>query len=835
MTSFNYDGFILWSFNLSMQSLIDELTQVTEKIMDNDESNPATPLDTNKLWEQILAITEADAQSLQYIVTMLKLYGEFDNKFTDEVAPILKEKIDSWGKLSSKEEKNNYSNMLFRNIPFMESTAAANVMSNAINYIHDLAIEENEDIINFVEPLGEVFPDTFKEEQLEKFVENVKDKFNENAMIFIAPMAHSLFEEREDFADLVLGNMLQYLDGTDKQKLAALILIIYIAEHFEHDPEYIEKNGKKIFESFKSLLISENNVLRKFASKAFRELISCHAFYTPEYLEEFLKMYPQFKKEMQYGFLKILTTFISPSTEDGCCGCEEEDCQCEDSLSIIQPILNFVLDGIKGTDLYTKGICLDAFSSLGEKEKLYVEDDVELALNEAENLIKAEEYDTYEFISCLFKELSQDFPETKEKISQLIPVLFEKINNENIGNLKHRIYMATSIATIVGKVKICTELIPQIQEFIKTIIDTKDEKLICLVCDVAHPVCKSFQKDFANQFFNSLCDQSKETKDFEYLDIMIHILCKLIKNSLIEEPNATAFVESIMNSQFKFFNGEKVYQILPPCDPVYEYLSQYVLSFSSKAAEICQQIVDWITETPFDCIPPLFMPLTNGIKNGCFKINDATKLASTLKKYMKGLDDKDFGAVESLCEILSALFTSFPGALNPISEIIESIKHFIDSASSITCEEEEEDLEEDDFFEKLQAIPHLVNFIFNVYANDEEVEIDEEVLEKSIALLPVPPDLPINYMNDIMYNLSQMLNDSERFESVLVPGLKLITEILLMKKSNLEEYEFEDDTISEMKSTLKDCCKGNKQLQNEIIKDFGKSRAKINRFNALIR
>ena len=80
-----------------------------------------------------------------------------------------------------------------------------------------------------------------------------------------------------------------------------------------------------------------------------------------------------------------------------------------------------------------------------------------------------------------------------------------------------------------------------------------------------------------------------------------------------------------------------------------------------------------------------------------------------------------------------------------------------------------------------------------------------------------------------------MLNDSERFESVLVPGLKLITEILLMKKSNLEEYEFEDDTISEMKSTLKDCCKGNKQLQNEIIKDFGKSRAKINRFNALIR
>lgn len=80
-----------------------------------------------------------------------------------------------------------------------------------------------------------------------------------------------------------------------------------------------------------------------------------------------------------------------------------------------------------------------------------------------------------------------------------------------------------------------------------------------------------------------------------------------------------------------------------------------------------------------------------------------------------------------------------------------------------------------------------------------------------------------------------MLDDQERFDSIVVPVLKLFTEMLLMKKSELEEYEFEEETLSNMKSTLKTIVKGNKNIQATITKDFQKSRAKLNRFMALIR
>ena len=80
-----------------------------------------------------------------------------------------------------------------------------------------------------------------------------------------------------------------------------------------------------------------------------------------------------------------------------------------------------------------------------------------------------------------------------------------------------------------------------------------------------------------------------------------------------------------------------------------------------------------------------------------------------------------------------------------------------------------------------------------------------------------------------------MFNDKARFQDVLVPGLRMITEILLMKKSELEQYQIEAESINALKQTLKKCCKGDRVLTQQITKSFGKSRAKINRFNALIR
>ncbi|KAH0792954.1 hypothetical protein GPJ56_003124 [Histomonas meleagridis] len=818
---------------MDLQKFIDQLNDVTTKIIENKET-PPTPLDNDSLWSQLIGISEIDFQSLDFIFTMLKVYSEFDKKFTAEVPPSLQKKLDTFKDLETEEDKVNYANSLFRIISFMKPTAAQLVMDHAASFAKEYMMTNVETALKLIQPFGQVMGDGFTDENLDEFLIFLREKLDEEdapAYLFaMAPMAFELMEFREDAAAAFCDIMLKFLEGNDSQVLAALTFIIFSSERFMNDPEFMETNGKTVFDKLKSLFVSSNEIISKFANKAIRQLIICHSFYSPEYVDEVISMYPQLKDGQRRGFLKIISTFITPEEDSGC-ACGEEECQCEDNLSIIQPIVTFTTEKLKEDDLYTKGICLDIFGSLCSRNRLYVEDDIALALQEAEKLAGSEQYDTYEFVGFFCEQIICQFQdESTDIIKKIIPLLFAQIDNEKVGNLKHRIYLSSSIAEVIGQANICLDLIPNLQDFILKVTETKDEKLIALLCSVCHPVYKKFTNEFTVKLFNIIKPIIIETKNDEYLDEFIHLARGIIKNfSTINEAEALNLAEALMKSELKILRGKKVYQNLPPCAPAYEYLSQFIKTYPSKSSEFCKEMIEWITETPFDIIPQLLVPLTAGVKSGCLKADDASKLASTLKLYMSRLDDDDFNAVPSIAGILLALFNAFPESLNPVNEYFQHFTHFVEAATNSM---EEEDFD-DDIAQMIEAMPSITNFVFNVYANNDEVEVDDKLLQHLIDFLPFPPE--VEEMNDIMFDLSQMLNDPERFEDILLPALRMITELLLLKKSELEEFEFEEETLDELKSCLKNCVKGNKKLQMQISKEFAKSRAKLNRFNALIR
>jgi hypothetical protein len=86
-----------------------------------------------------------------------------------------------------------------------------------------------------------------------------------------------------------------------------------------------------------------------------------------------------------------------------------------------------------------------------------------------------------------------------------------------------------------------------------------------------------------------------------------------------------------------------------------------------------------------------------------------------------------------------------------------------------------------------------------------------------------------------MLGLCELLDDPKRFECIVAPGVFVLTDLLMKKKSELDEFHFDPGAVGEMKATLKKPCKANKKLGFKLKQQFKASRAKLNQFNALIR
>ena len=67
-----------------------------------------------------------------------------------------------------------------------------------------------------------------------------------------------------------------------------------------------------------------------------------------------------------------------------------------------------------------------------------------------------------------------------------------------------------------------------------------------------------------------------------------------------------------------------------------------------------------------------------------------------------------------------------------------------------------------------------------------------------------------------------MFNNKNKFSTINVLGLRIITEILIMNKLDIERFKIETKTLNNLKQTLKQCCRDDKNLVHQIIQEFGR-------------
>lgn len=794
----------------------------------------------SSLWPQIISLATTEPSSFNEIVPLISLYSESVPEFSTGPQEQISKDVEEFSSCISLEQQNKKAIPLFCLLVFMNEDNLRKTLTTAIRIIHNHLQTNNTIPTKFFDIMDYTNIDASFIKQSQKIYEICKaaigGEMKAGAMITLASFIPQIvqihaYEFEDDQSQTKVDEYINFVVQTvtdafnsDDNKLiiAGANLLAQIAGFFENEPDY-SPDPITLFNLLLPKLKHSDISVKKWTTRAFQELVYGRVFLNESILGNFLNQFSTFNDDNILYFYKILEVFIDPNDADD----DEEEEQNEDDLTIIQPIVDHVLEKIDADiSLYTKGQILRTIAELAFKDEVYVEDVMEKAVSVAASLVSQKAYLTYRFVALFACTVSKQFEDFTPEIIKFLPDLTNSLIQCNeCKPLKHQLTGIGFVAQIISK-GLCDDLVKPITDFVLTAITSDVQAVIENACGVIVQMKAKFDKESANQIFQILVNHNMQTDDNELVSMLTHVLKKMIKKYPIEPLNADSFTAKILAGDLAILHGNTLNNLASPNQLLFDYLCTYITKYPSKAKPICNQCIEWIDGATFDALGGFFSILKSGITVGALDKEQMNQISHVLIDAIEKSED-DTDLFKTIIEVLSAIHDTDASAIHDLKTFITKIEEY--SSSINLGEEEEEDIDT----EKIETMPSVMKFVLQVYEANEELEVNYELLQKLVDLLPFPPQVP--EMNDIMCTLAQLCQNPERFEPILVNSLINFAEILLLKKSELDEYEFAEETIAEMKQALKKNVKGNKAMEKKVTREFAKSRAKLNRFLALIR
>ena len=816
--------------NAIIKQLADFVTSTEEK----------SPLDNSKLLDFFLDIAANETTTLQLsfdiFLEYLEKVPQFRTTETPKFAELLSTLLDSAKPL---EDRSKAAIPLIIITPFTTPEKAAQITKGGIEVCQALINKDSELPMKFIDNFDDMMCNDMEEPNLKQVYEMFKTQLTGDnrvaALCCIAPVAEDIADALEGESEFITKQILDALKGSRLEKEAGALLIEYFTGYFEKVPEDCPKLEEILPTLIEMMNNAENKVEEtKRAHRAFQALIECH-IYDEDKIKDFIALFPQFttKIAIKYYF-KLLSVFINPEDEDDCCcegGCCDHD-HChghEPNLTVIQAVLDFA-KGILTKDDVTaliKGHALDLLSILASIDSMYVEEILTLAIDVATKLINDKSYETFVYISPFFVALSKLFKDkTQAQIKPLLATLFESYNKPEIGEPKvQRNLLADICATLAEGIN--DAVVPQAIDAVIATLKEQDTKAFFQGCASIIAIRPKLTVEKATEAFQVVASRIDDMTDNMNISTLVHTLTKIVKKVSIDADIVAPVLNKILAGDIKALNGHKPIDQEAINEVYFKFTQAFIRKYPAKAAPVCQTLIEWMKTASIHAMSYILESLSAGLEVAAIKEDGAKEIADFLKQFLGTLQIQDTNEISAALECLTAINKSYPAAIQPADPIIQGVLAFVKQISE-SNEEEEEFMEE-----SISIMPDIAKFVFNVYASTPSLEVEENLLGALVALMPFGPE--VEGVGDLIQCLIDMLEDQERFECIVVPTLKCFTELLLMKKSELEEFEFEEDLIKSMKTTLKTICKKKPAVAKQISKDYQKSRAKLNRFNALIR
>lgn len=625
-----------------------------------------------------------------------------------------------------------------------------------------------------------------------------KDDF-EYYVLGYSPIAAELIDDDNDQLKFLINVVHDGLNGDRMKKISALILLKYIAPQIAGNKEFLQKD---MFSILSSNFLEKDEVICLKAHKAMRKLIEYGIYDNIEEVLVVIKQFPEYPEEKYPLFFKLLQRFL-------------DDYQ-NPKLRVVQAIYAFIEDSFNKGSNFIKGKCLELLSQIAAINKIYVEDIYEEALEIAIKLLGVEKR-CFTEITNFFLAVSKLFPETLSKIIDLLGLLTDSLTDESTGTIKQRMERAESIATIIQNGSCFGELIEKVTEFTISTLDIISGNELFYVCSVILALREQLNQQTANIIYGKLEKLARNEKSSPKLNAILHTMKKLMKSFKID---ATDFVQSLLIGDIKFLGGFPLYTCQNEETMIFYFIAAYIRLYPLKSEAICTKLIDIIPLVRSEMIPVILEPLEAGIHLGIVGRDDLVK---TYEIIMTSLNSFEISEnEEEICaciEILSQIGKSNPDIFN-ISDVFEILNQLITSV-------------DEDEIDCSQPISSIIRFTLELYTvKNINITINEMLMNLILKILPLAPS--ISGMDDILELLVEILDDP-RFKNFIVKILILISEILMMKKPDLDQYQFRPDLILKLKETLKKHILLDRTIERQIVKTFKNNRQKMNRFNSLLK
>lgn len=797
---------------------------------DNDSPNPK-PIDNNALWEALLDVAANETKTLGLYYAVVANYAEKCPEFRDVNPECLQKLIakaeDTAAPLNERKEAII---PLIVIIPFVNQPTTIKIFSLGVDVV-DLIIKEEKGLpMKYLENFEDLMIEDMEPDFVAPFVAHVKELMEGEKAIAatacIAPCSPQIIELLAEEASFIITAA---VDGMKKEDAlsnqVAVFLLECLSDYFEHDPESAP-SADALFDSLVPLIAGENATTAKLAFHAFQAMILAHIFELPVVTRTLASAAKFTSDDAIKYYFKILSSFASPPEHDDGCDCDE--CHAEPELTIIQPILSYAIDTLKAeasSDL-VKGHCLELLGDLAALDQMFVEDCYKEALEVATALIDGKKYIAYGWVSPFFVAMVKCFPEqTKNTIKPRLPVMLDGVTEKTVTPEKKRLDLAADLAEICGS-GFCDDLAGKICDIAIELLGSEVQKVRFIACAMCISLRAKMTPEIANKAFKTIAALALPEKQEDDARLYLHTLAKIMKRFTIDDEIVEPVVKAIMDGSFGILGGKRPHELEITEESVFFFLQKYIRKYPTKSVDICKSLVEWAATMPFTAISSILVPINAGLEVFAIKEETAAALAKLAAEQLEKLFLTDVNELIAICETIRHLLDSHPKTVKPINQYFPKLLTIVHAIQEIG--------EEEDFaFEAVEAMPELARLVFAAYAADADLEVEEDLLGACVTMMPFSPE--VEFVGDLLQNLIDMLEDQERFEAIVLPTLKMFTDLLLMKKNELEEFGLDPELVKSMKATLKRICKAKPALGKQITKEFGSSRAKINRFNALIR
>lgn len=817
--------------NNQYTALFKQLTNYTA----SDAQDPKEQPDNAKLWEMLLDVA-SQSDNLQIYFEVFSHYLNLVPEFRSTPCQRL---LDTMAKGADKsikaEERAKIVLPLFIALPFTTCENAVQIIKSAIAIADDLMKEKNDIPTQYIENFDDILLDAIEVDYVPEILKAFKDSIEGDmfvaGLLCFAPVVADACRMAPEMISDYIAYIAKAFEGELLSKAAGCRFIDFLCDYFMDDMEVCPPLQQLL--DFVLPLMNESNInCVKIAYHALCAMVDAHVF-PEEDVDAILALLDKFTTPTAYKyFFKILRIILSP--DDDSCDCGDECCEHHHdddgehvNLQTVQKLLTFSVETIKSDKSnLIKSHCFDLLADIASLDKDYIEDSYQEVFAVAKKFIDENQYETYPWITAFHIIGQEYFPmQTKENVKQIITAVISNINNEAVGDKKLRYIMFTDVCHLIGKGG-SDEHIQEATRIALEILNDSDIKFVSHGCAATICLLPKLSPESAATAFETVSTRAKQTESSEELNQLMETLNQLLEKFSIPHEKVEPLIKAILTGDMKTLNGMKPVDIIPSDGSYFVFLASYIRKYPLPGAEVCNTLIQWLEANVEDSIEMVLEPLSAGVEACAVKEDGAKKIVSIIKEYISKLSPHEISIVEPALDCLTAINQSYPSTLKPVDDIFnyltEAVQHLAETG-------EEEDFE----YEGVQAMPTVAKFVFNVYANDAEVEVNEDLLGSLVSMMPFTPEF--EGTSELLQCLVDMLSDQERFESIVLVTLKMFTELLLLKKTELQEFNIDDEVLKAMKDTLKQICKKKPAIAKQITKEFQSSRSKVNRFNTLIR